>query len=101
MLPLSDDFFSKWEHIIGNVEKTSVPLECIHRLVVKLTSRRQKTINVQTLRKQGLNSEEIETVINRTLSDFGDNIVTVNFFVDIESVADLVQPATDEILKKL
>ena len=101
MPALSDDFIEKWEHIISGVEPTNVPLECIERLIVKLPNRRRKTINLSALRKQGLSEEELETVINRQLSELEADIVNVSFYVDVELVAELVQPVTESVLKEL
>jgi len=101
MSQLSDDFMSKWEHIINDVEMSSVPVECIERLVIRMAGRKRRTLNIQALRKQGLTSVEIEEVINRQLSDYGDSVRRVEFLIDLEVVADIVQPATDTLLNKL
>jgi hypothetical protein len=97
----SDDFIQRWEHIISGVEKTSVPINCIKKLVVRLPYRKQKTINIKALKNRGLDPEEIEFVINKRLEDCAEDIQGVDFFVDAESVAGIVQPATDDLLKKL
>ena len=98
---LSNDFLQRWEHIIGDVDKTSVPVECIKKIVLKLTDRRRKTVNIQSLKSQGLESEEIESVINRILSDHDGEVLDVSFTVDVEAVAEIVQPHTDRLLKSL
>lgn len=99
--PYSDDFLDQWEHLINDVNKTDVPLECIKKIVIKLDSKRQKTINITTLKKQGLDWEEIEIIVTRVLSEFGDSIRDVDFVVDISAVAALVQPETDKLLNGL
>lgn len=99
--PYSDDFLDQWELLINDVNKTDVPLECIKKIVIKLDSKRQKTINITTLKKQGLDWEEIEIIVTRVLSEFGDSIRDVDFVVDISAVAALVQPETDKLLNGL
>lgn len=101
MTQLSDDFFDKWEHIINDVDKTSIPIECIKSLKIKLRQGRQKTINLRTLRKQGLSFSEIEEMVNEQLEYFGEAVKGIEFFVDIEAVAEMVQPETDKLLNKL
>lgn len=91
----------QWELLINDVNKTDVPLECIKKIVIKLDSKRQKTINITTLKKQGLDWEEIEIIVTRVLSEFGDSIRDVDFVVDISAVAALVQPETDKLLNGL
>jgi hypothetical protein len=97
----SDDFLDQWEHIIAGVNKTDVPLECIKKVVVKLAGGRQKTINVHTLLKQGLELGEVETMLTRYFHENDHQIRDVDFVVDISAVADLVQPETDKLLGKL
>jgi hypothetical protein len=100
-MPFSDEFLAMWEHIIEEVHKTEVPLECIKKVVIKLHGKRQKTINLQTLRRQGLDSEELETVLTRTLLELDDQVRDVEFLVDIGAVAELVQPETDKLLNNI
>ena len=100
-MPFSDEFIQQWEHIIEQVNKTEVPLECIKKVVIKLGDRRQKTINLTALRRQGLDLEEVETILTRTLTELGDTVRDVDFVVDVTEVAKLVQPETDKLLKDI
>jgi len=100
-MPFSDEFIQQWEHIIEQVNKTEVPLECIKKVVIKLGDRRQKTINLAALRRQGLDLEEVETILTRTLTELGDTVRDIDFVVDVTEVAKLVQPETDKLLKDL
>lgn len=95
----SEEFIRKWEHIIDEVHITDVPVECIKKVIIKLQGRRQKTINVQMLRRQGVETEEIEILITRQLSELSDIIRDVDFMLDVEAVAEMVQPETDKLLK--
>jgi hypothetical protein len=101
MLQFSDEFLDKWEHIIDEVVKTDVPLECIKKIVIKLDGRRQRTINLLKLRQQGLDNDDLESVLTRMLDELGDEIVDIAFVVDIGTVAELVQPETDKLLSNL
>jgi hypothetical protein len=100
-MQLSDDFLDRWERIVADVNKTDVPLECIKKVVIKLQGKRQRTINIHTLQKQGLAIEEIEALLTRTFTQLDEEIVDVDFVVDISSVAEMVQPETDKLLGKL
>ena len=97
----SDDFLDQWENIIAGVNKTDVPLECIKKVVIKLKDRGQKTINLHSLIKQGLQLDEIETMLTRYFQEHDHLIRDVDFVVDISAVANLVQPETDKLLSKL
>jgi hypothetical protein len=100
MLPI-DELVDQWEIIVKEVNKTDVPLECIKKIIIKLNSGKQKTINLHTLIKQGLQIEDIEALVSRTFAEMDAEIKDVDFVVDIKSVAALVQPETDKILGKL
>ena len=104
-MPFSDEFIQQWEHIISEVTKTEVPLECIKKVVIKLdgsqNGRRQRTLNLASLRRQGLDLEELEMVLTRTLIDLGDTVRDIDFVVDVSEVAKLAQPETDKLLKDL
>jgi hypothetical protein len=100
-MSFSDEFLAMWQHIIDEVHKTDIPLECIKKVVIKLHGKKQKTINLQTLRRQGLDNNDLETVLSRTLMELSDEVRDIDFVVDVSAVAELVQPATDELLKSL
>jgi hypothetical protein len=98
---LSDDFLQQWDHIISSVDKNNIPLECINKMIIRLISGRQKTVNLTKLRKQGLNNDEIETVLNRHLFELEDLVRDIDFIVDVRAVAELVQPETNKLLNGL
>lgn len=100
-MQLSLDFLEQWEHIIADVTKTDVPLDCIKKVVIKLNGGRQKTINIHKLLAQGLELEEIELMLTRCFTEQDSQIRDVEFVVDINAVAKIVQPETDKILGKL
>mgnify|MGYP000107915932 CR=1 FL=1 len=97
----SDEFLAQWEHIVNEVNKTEVPLECIKKVIIKLHGKKQRTINLQTLKRQGLDSDEIEIVVSRALTELGDTVHDVDFVVDVAEVAKLIQPETDKLLNGL
>jgi acid phosphatase class B len=97
----NDDFLLRWEQIVAGVNKTDVPLECIKKVIIKFHGRQQQTINLHTLRKQGLDLDDIENLLTKTLNEFDDKIRDIDFVVDISAVAAMVQPETDKLLGNL
>lgn len=100
-MQLSDEFLEQWDHIISGVDKTKVPLECINKIVIRLQGGRQKTINLARLKRDGFDLEEIESYLTRNLVELGDLVRDIDFLVDVNAVARLVQPETDKLLKDL
>lgn len=99
MHQFSDEFLAKWEHIIDDVDITDIPLECIKKVVIKLRGNRRRTINIQQLKQQGLELEQIEQLINQTLSTYGEQVRDLDWTIDVKAVAEIVQPQTEKILK--
>ena len=103
MAGLTPDLFSKWESIIDDVEKSKIPIHFIKKIIIKLEGRRQHTINVQQLYKQGMEDDEVEEVVTRKMSDLdkNDGIANIEFILDVKRIADEVQPETDKLLNRL
>ncbi len=98
---MSPDFIKQWEHILEDVEKQKIPVEFIKKLVIKLQGKRQKTINIKKFLDEGLAPEQIEEAVSRKLSEHDDEILSVEFVLNVESIAETVQPETDRLLNKL
>jgi len=98
---MSPEFIKKWEHILEDVEKQKIPIVFLKKLVIKLEGKKQTTINIERLLKQGLNPDQIEDAIGRKLHELDDLIVSVEFILNVKSIADVVQPETDRLLGKL
>jgi len=98
---MSPDFIDKWEHILEDVEKNKIPVEFIKKLIIKLTGKKQQTINIKRLLQQGLDPDQVEDAVSRKLNELEDSIVSVDFVLNVQSIADTVQPETDRLLGKL
>ena len=98
---MSPEFIEKWEHILEDVEKNKIPVEFIKKLVIKLEGKKQQTLNIEKFLSQGLDPEQIEEVVSRKLHELDDMVVSVEFVLNVQNIADAVQPETDKLLGKL
>jgi len=98
---MSPEFIEKWEHILEDVEKNKIPVEFIKKLVVKLEGKKQHTINIEKFLTQGLDPEQIEDIVSRKLQELDDMVVGVEFILNLQSIADTIQPETDKLLGRL
>jgi len=98
---MSPEFLKQWEHIIDDVDKQKIPVEFIKKLIIKLQGKRQQTINIKKFLSQGLEPHQVEEAVSRKLQQYDDEILSVEFVLDVESIADIVQPETDKLLNKL
>lgn len=98
---MTPEYLSKWEHILEGIEKSDVPVQFIKKIVVRMVGKKQHTINIQSLLKQGLAPEEVEEVVSRKLTELDPLINSFEFTLNVESIAETVQPETDKLLNKL
>lgn len=98
---MSPEFIEKWEHILADVEKNKIPIEFIKKMVLKLDGKKQHTINVERLLSQGLDAEQIEDVVSRKLHELEELVISIDFILNVQVIAEAVQPETDKLLNKL
>jgi hypothetical protein len=98
---MTPEYIKKWENILEDVEKSRVPIQFIKKIVIKMVGKKQHTINIQTLFKQGIEPDEAESVIARKLDELDPLITSVEFILNVETIAETVQPQTDKLLGKL
>lgn len=100
-MPLDSIQLKHWEGVLKSVNTEHVPVDCLKKVMFKLKGGRQKTINVARLRKNGLDIEEIEAVVANKMVNMSNEIVDIDFVIDIQEVANIVQPITDKLLENL
>ena len=99
-LPLTK--LDKWKQVIDSMDQEIIPIDVVKKVVFKLEDGKQKTINLSTLRKQGLDIEDIEVVVNKNMTAITDSgIVKLDFVVDVNAVADRIEPFTKRYLEKI
>jgi hypothetical protein len=98
---MSPEFIQKWENLLHDVDKQKVPVEFIKKIVLKLVGKRQKTINIERLLDQGLDPEYIEDIISRKIMEFDEDVIGIEFALNVQSIAEIVQPETDRLLNGL
>ena len=91
----------KWKQVIDSIDQEMIPIDVVKKVVFKLEDGKQKTINLSTLRKQGLDIEDIEVVVNKNMTTITDKgIVKLDFLVDVNAVAERIEPLTKGYLEK-
>ncbi len=92
----------QWKQVIDSIDQEMIPIDVVKKVVFKLADGKQRTINLSTLRKQGLDIEDIEVVVNKNMTAITDSgIVKLDFVVDVNAVADRIEPLTKGYLEKL
>lgn len=91
----------RWEEIVEQVDKEHVPIDCVKKIIFRMQDRKQKTVNLRRLRNQGLDLDMVESVVETFIRENEDEISTMEFVLDIEAVAEILQPETDKLLSNL
>jgi hypothetical protein len=76
-------------------------VQFIKKIVLKLQGKRQQTINIEKFLSQGLDPDQIEEAVSRKLHELDDSITSLEFILNVQSIADTVQPETDRLLGNL
>lgn len=95
---LDHDFLANWEEIVKAVDKDACPMSCVRKVIFRL-QKGQKTINLRNLRRQGFDDESIEQAVSTFIEDHEEVIRSMELVLDVEAVAEIVQPETDKLLK--
>lgn len=91
----------KWEKILKDIEKTEVPVTVLESITVNLIDGTQVSVDIKELIAEGNDPDDIECMLNEKLTELDHIIKDVDFYVNIDDVAKVVQPITDSFLKDL
>ena len=95
----------EWEELINAVDKSNIPIEFINSIVIQLHTPTNdpgvRDINVKELRDQGLSEILIEELVRETILNLKGDIEAMNFYVDVDYVAETVQHQTNLILTNI
>jgi len=96
---LDHDFVAQWEQIVSDVDKDHCPISCVKKVIFRIQGKKQKTINLRQLRRQGIDDDSIEAAVTSYITENEDDIMSMELVLDVEAVAGIVQPETDKLLK--
>lgn len=91
----------KWNRILRDVEKQEVPITLLESLTVNLIDGTRVDVNIKELIAEGMEPAALESMLEKKLEELDSIIKDVDFFVNIDDVANMVQPITDNFLKDL
>lgn len=98
---LNIDNKAKWELILKSVEKKEIPIAMLESIRVNLNDGTTVKINVLELLSDGFDPDDLEKDIKQKLKALDHIINDIDFYISVKAVAQIVQPATDELLKNL
>jgi hypothetical protein len=87
--------------LLKEVNKEQVPIGVLRYITVNLKDGTSVDVNVAEMLADGEDPEQVERMINDRLNALDDYIHDVDFHISVDSVAKVVQPFTDKLLKDL
>jgi len=91
----------QWEKLLKEISKEQVPVTVLRYITVNLKDGTSVDVNVAEMLEEGADPAVVEQVINSKLEALDDIIQDVDFHISVDSVAKVVQPITDQLLKNL
>ena len=91
----------QWEKLLKEISKEQVPVTVLRYITVNLNDGTSVDINIAELLDDGADPADIEQMINGKLEALDDIIQDVDFHISVDSVAKVIQPFTDQLLKNL
>lgn len=91
----------QWEKLLKEVQKEQVPISVLRYITVNLKDGTSVDVDIEMMLDRGADPEFIEQLINEKLDALDEIIQDVDFHISVDSVAKVVQPFTDQLLKDL
>lgn len=92
---------AQWKKILKDVEKTDVPIHLLASIGVNLIDGSTVNIDIKELLDAGNPPEVLEELLDLKFQALDNIIVNIDFFVNMDTVVDAVQPITNQLLRKL
>jgi len=91
----------QWELLLKEVHKEQVPVGVLLSITINLKDGTSVDVNIAEMLENGEDPELVENRINERLRTLDMYINDVDFHISVDSVANFVQPFTDNLLKNL
>ena len=96
----SKDFYDRWEHLLSDIDMEEVPLRFVKEIIIRFPDKDSVSFNIKKLREQEVPVKEIEKSLQEFLNFNDDDVVSVDFQLDVEAVATTVSKKVTKILGK-
>ena len=92
---------AQWESLLKEIKKEQVPIGVLKFITVNLKDGTSVDVDIAEMIDEGADPEFVESLINDKLKKLDHLIDDVDFHISVDSVAKVVQPITDKLLKHL
>jgi len=97
-----EDKMKRWELLIDAVDKTDIPIAVIQGInlefYVNVDGVGTQEIDLKKMREHGYRDAELEIIMEEVMLEHDNNIKSVNFYLDVEYIAELIEKHTNILL---
>jgi hypothetical protein len=97
----SKEFYERWEHLLSNIDMEEVPLNFVKEIIMKFDNNKENvSFNIKKMRQDRVPVKEIEKSLKTFLNCNDEDVIRVDFQLDVEEVASIVSKKVTKILGK-
>ena len=93
-----DDNLSRWESILADADIKSVPVNFLKEIQIKMMDGTEESFDIADLRERGFSVTEIEELLDEFMSQYDDDIDSLDFVLNVEALAQDVWSKTKRLL---
>ena len=91
----------QWETLLKEIRKEQVPVGVLQYITVNLKDGTSVHVDIAEMLEEGADPRIVENIINDKLASLDMYIADVDFHISVDSVANTIQPLTNQLLKDL
>lgn len=96
----SDEFYDRWQYLLEDIDMSEIPMNFVREITVNTANGQTIRFDVSALLDKGLKVEEIEAIIEGFLLENDEDVLNIEFHINIKAVADEVTTKVSKILDK-
>ena len=94
----SSEFYERWEHLISTCDIEDVPMRFIDKLIVFYENDDTSVFDIKAMIEEGKCAEQVENKIENFLSQYDEQIQSVDFIINVDAVAAEISEKTSKLL---
>ncbi len=95
----SKEFYERWEHLLSDIDMEEVPLNFVKEIIIRFDNNKENvSFNIKKMRQDQVPVKEIEKSLQTFLNCNDEDVISVDFQLDVEEVASTVSKKVTKIL---
>lgn len=95
----SKEFYERWEHLLSDIDMEEVPLNFVKEIIIRFDNDKENvSFNIKKMRQDQVPVKEIEKSLQTFLNCNDEDVMSVDFQLDVEEVASTVSKKVTRIL---